>query len=107
MLFEYKANDQLFPYFQLIIDFFYLINFKSREMIKLEGEITETATPPNKAGSLKTVSIWFADTQETMDFTFQLDQFKNSELKVGDKVTIQIDKQFDVNAFTENLFKTK
>ena len=75
-------------------------------MIKLEGEITETATPPNKANIWKTVSIWFADTQETMDFTLQLDQFRNSQLKVGDKVTIQIDKRFDVDTFTENLFKT-
>jgi len=75
-------------------------------MIKLEGEITETATPPNKAHVWKTVSIWFADTQETMDFTLQLDEFKNSQLKVGDKVTIQIDKRFDVDAFTEDLFKT-
>ena len=74
-------------------------------MIKLEGEITETTTPPNKANVWKTVSIWFGDTQETIDFTFQLDQFRNSQLKVGDKVTIQIDKRFDVDSFTENLFK--
>ena len=75
-------------------------------MIRLEGEITETSSPPNKADVWKAVSIWFADTQETMDFTLQLDEFRNSQLKVGDKVIIQIDKQFDVDAFTENLFKT-
>ena len=73
-------------------------------MIKLEGEIIETSTPPNKANVLKTVSIWFENTQETMDFTFQHDDFKGSKFKVGDKVTIQIDKRFDVDAFTENLF---
>ena len=73
-------------------------------MIKLDGEITETSTPPNKANLLKTVSIWLEDTQEVMDFTFKHDEFKNSQLKVGDKVTIQIDKRFDVDAFTEKLF---
>ena len=75
-------------------------------MIKLEGEITETSTPPNKANVWRTVSIWFSDTQETMDFTLQLDEYRNSQLKVGDKVTIQIDKLFNVDDFTQNLFKT-
>ena len=74
-------------------------------MIKLEGEIIETSTPPNKANVLKTVSIWLEDTQETMDFTFQHDDFKSSQLKVGDKITIQIDKRFDVDAFAQDLFK--
>ena len=40
-----------------------------------------------------------------MEFTVYLEEFKRSELKVGDKVTVQIDKRFDVDAFTENFFK--
>lgn len=74
-------------------------------MIKLEGEITETSCPPNKANVWRTVSIWFGETQETMDFTVFLEEFKQSHFKVGDKVTIQIDKRFDVDSFTENFFK--
>ena len=71
----------------------------------MEGEITEIACPPNKADVLRTVSIWFQQTEEEMDFTLDLEEFKKSQMKVGDKVTIQIDKRFDVDSFTNELFK--
>ena len=71
----------------------------------MEGEITEIACPPNKADVLRIVSIWFHQTEEEMDFTLDLEEFKKSQMKVGDKVTIQIDKRFDVDSFTNELFK--
>lgn len=75
-------------------------------MIKLDGEITEVSCPPNKADTYRTISIWLPRTEEYMDFTFNLEEFKNSKMKVGDQITIQIDKRFDVDSFTSELFKT-
>ena len=74
-------------------------------MIKIEGEITEISSPPNRADVLRTVSIWLNQTEEDMDFTLDLEELKKSQMKVGDKVTIQIDKRFDVDTFTNELFK--
>ncbi|MFQ5677228.1 MAG: hypothetical protein ACE5G1_15150, partial [bacterium] len=61
---------------------------------------------PNKADAYRTISIWLPQTEEYMDFTFNLEEFKSSKMKVGDQITIQIDKRFDVDSFTSELFKT-
>ncbi len=74
-------------------------------MITLEGEITDVACPPNKADVYRTVTVWLPETQEHMEFTFNLQDFQKSTMKEGDKIRIQIDKAFDVDALTRDIFK--
>lgn len=74
-------------------------------MITLEGEITDVACPPNKADVYRTVTVWLPETQEHMEFTFNLQDFQKSAMKEGDKIRIQIDKTFDVDALTREIFK--
>lgn len=74
-------------------------------MITIEGEITDVACPPNKADQFRTVTIWLPETQEHMDFTIYLHDFQKSAMKEGDKIRIQIDKVFDVDALTRDIFK--
>ncbi|MBI4385017.1 MAG: hypothetical protein HY579_13420 [Nitrospinae bacterium] len=71
----------------------------------LEGEITDVACPPNKADVYRTVTVWLPETQEHMEFTFNLQDFQKSAMKEGDKIRIQIDKTFDVDALTREIFK--
>ena len=75
-------------------------------MIKIDGEVIETSCPPNRADSLRTVTVWLPETEESMDFTFSLEAFQKSGIKTGDKILIQIDKRFDVDTFTQSLFKS-
>lgn len=73
-------------------------------MITLEGEITETTSPPNKAGQQKMVTIWIPETEEHMEFTFDLGKFQESGMKVGEKVSIKIEKVFDIDSLTPKFF---
>lgn len=73
-------------------------------MIKLNGEITEISSPPNQTAVKRTVVIWLDKTEESMDFTLDLEDLKTTPMKVGDKITIQIDKRFDANSLTPKNF---
>lgn len=74
-------------------------------MITLQGEITEITCPPNKADQFRSVSIWLPETEEHMEFTFFLTEFQRSGLVEGDKITIKVDKQFDIDSLTRDLLK--
>lgn len=74
-------------------------------MITLQGEITEITCPPNQADQFRSVSVWIPDTEEHMEFTFVLSECQRSGFAEGDKITIKVEKQFDIDSLTRNLFK--
>lgn len=74
-------------------------------MIQLEGEITETSVPPNKAEVERDVTIWVQQTENEIEVTFSLDQFQKYKFEVGDKLSIQIDKKLDIDAMARDFFK--
>ena len=74
-------------------------------MIQLEGEITQTSVPPNKAEVERDVTIWLQQTENEIEVTFSLDQFQKYQLEVGDKLSIQIDKKLDIDAMARDFFK--
>ena len=61
-------------------------------MIRLEGEVTGIACPPNKADQLRVVTAWMPETQEHVEFTVLLSDFQKSELREGNKIQISINK---------------
>lgn len=73
------------------------------KMITLEGEITELACPPNKADMWRSITIWFPDSEEHVEFTFSLDDIKQAGLKEGDKLTIRFDKKHDIDPLPQDL----
>jgi hypothetical protein len=73
----------------------------------LEGEITEVTSPPNKADRQKSITIWIPTTEEHIEMTFQIEDFKNSGLVEGDQISIKIEKKFDIDAMAQDLFKGK
>ena len=73
----------------------------------LEGEITEITSPPNKADRQKSITIWIPTTEEHIEMTFQIEDFKNSGLVEGDQISIKIEKKFDIDAMAQDLFKGK
>lgn len=74
-------------------------------MINLDGEITEITSPPNKADQFRSVTIWLPEAEEHVELTLALEEFKKSGMAVDDKVTLRIDKKFDVDSLTRNLLK--
>ena len=42
----------------------------------LDGEITEIASPPNKADRFKNVTIWIPITEEHAEITFPVEDFQ-------------------------------
>ena len=74
-------------------------------MIQLEGEITETSVPPNKAEVERDVTIWVQQTENEIEVTFSLDQFQKYQFEVGDKLSIQIDKKLEIDAMARDFFK--
>jgi len=74
-------------------------------MIQLEGEITQTSVPPNKAEVERDVTIWVQETENEIEVTFSLDQFQKYQFEVGDKLSIQIDKKLDIDAMGRDFFK--
>jgi len=74
-------------------------------MIQLEGEITETSVPPNKAEVERDVTIWVQQTENEIEVTVSLDQFQKYKFEVGDKLSIQIDKKLDIDAMARDFFK--
>jgi|TARA_B100000929_G_scaffold190090_1_gene150528 hypothetical protein len=73
----------------------------------LDGEITEIASPPNKADRFKNVTIWIQTTEEHAEITFPAEDFKKMDLSEGDKITIKVEKKFDIDAMAQDLFKGK
>jgi hypothetical protein len=76
-------------------------------MMSMDGEITEVATPPNKADQFRTLSIWLPDTEDHFELTVFLTELKKAGMKEGDKIKIQIEKAFNVDEFTQQIFKNK
>ncbi|MFQ5482916.1 MAG: hypothetical protein ACE5ER_09170 [Nitrospinaceae bacterium] len=74
-------------------------------MITLQGEVTQTAAPPNQAGQFRTVTIWIQETEDEIQFTFPLSEFQSYQLKEGDKLSIKIDKQYDIDRLAQDLFR--
>ena len=74
-------------------------------MILLEGEITEVNTPPNKADQFRELTIWVPETGEHVEMTCSVHDFKKADLEEGNKITIKIEKKFDVDALAQDFFK--
>lgn len=74
-------------------------------MILLEGEITEVNTPPNKADQFRELTIWIPETGEHIEMTCFIHDFKKSDLEEGSKITIKIEKKFDIDALAQDFFK--
>jgi hypothetical protein len=74
-------------------------------MITIDGEITEISTPPNKADQFRNVTIWLPGTEEHIELTLALEEFKSAGFREDDKITIKIDKKFDIDSLTQNLLK--
>ena len=53
----------------------------------LDGEITEIASPPNKADRFKNVTVWIPITEEHAEITFPVEDFQKMDLNEGDKIT--------------------
>ncbi len=73
----------------------------------LDGEITEVTSPPNNADRLRCVTIWVPETEEHIEMTFLMEDFQKAGLDEGDKITIKVDKKFDIDAMAQDLFKGK
>lgn len=74
-------------------------------MIDLEGEITRTTVPPNRADKEREVTIWIEESGNEIEITLRLEAFQKYDLKVGDKLSIKIDKKLDFDAMAQDLFK--
>ncbi len=74
-------------------------------MIQLEGEITQTTVPPNKAETERDITIWVQQTENEIEMTFSLEVFQKYHFQVGDKLSIQIDKKLDIDAMARDFFK--
>ena len=74
-------------------------------MILLEGEITEVNTPPNKADQFRELTIWIPETGEHVELTCYIHDFKKADLEEGSKVSKKIEKKFDIDSLTQDLFK--
>lgn len=75
------------------------------KMIQLEGEITQTSVPPNKADVERDVTIWIQQTENEIEVTFSLEEFQKYQFEVGDKLSIKIDKKLDIDAMARDFFK--
>lgn len=74
-------------------------------MILLEGEISEINTPPNKADQFRELSIWIPETEEHMELTCFMHEVQKAGLEEGSKISIKIEKKFDIDSLTRDLLK--
>ena len=74
-------------------------------MIDMEGEITQTTVPPNMADQAREVTIWIEESRNEIEITLGLEAFQKHDMKVGDKLSIKIDKKLDFDALAQDLFK--
>ncbi|MCH7651963.1 MAG: hypothetical protein IIA63_12515 [Nitrospinae bacterium] len=73
--------------------------------MQLEGEITQTTIPPNKAELERQVTIWIQQIESEIEMTFSLEVFQKYQFEVGDKLSIKIEKKLDIDAMARDLFK--
>ncbi len=71
----------------------------------MEGEITQTSVPPNKADVERDITIWIQQTENEIEVTFSLEEFQKYQFEVGDKLSIKIDKKLDIDAMARDFFK--
>ena len=76
-------------------------------VMTLDGEITEVTYPPNKSDRVRCVTFWIPETEEHVDMTFLMEDFKKAGFVEGDQITIKVDKKFDIDAMAQDLFKGK
>ena len=50
------------------------------------------------------VTIWIQQTENEIEVTFSLEEFKKYQFEVGDKLSIKIDKQLDIDAMARDGF---
>ena len=74
-------------------------------MIVLEGEITEVNTPPNKADQFRELTIWVPETGEHVEITCYVHEIQKAEFEEGSKISIKIEKKFDVASLARDLLK--
>ncbi len=74
-------------------------------MILLEGEISEINTPPNKADQFRELSIWIPETEEHVELTCFIHEVQKAGLEEGSKISIKIEKKFDIDSLTRDLLK--
>ena len=74
-------------------------------MISMDGEVTEINNPPNRSADFREVTIWVDDTEEHIEMTINLTALTNSGIGVGDKISIKLDKKFDIDSLTQDLMK--
>ena len=74
-------------------------------MILLDGEITEINTPPNKADQFRERTIWIPETGEHLEIMCFIHELQKSDLEEGNKISIKIEKKFDVDSLTRDLLK--
>ncbi|MZG31424.1 MAG: hypothetical protein F3741_11600 [Nitrospinae bacterium] len=71
----------------------------------LEGEISEINTPPNKADQFRELSIWIPETEEHVELTCFMHEVQKAGLEEGSKISIKIEKKFDIDSLTRDLLK--
>jgi hypothetical protein len=74
-------------------------------MISMDGEVTEINNPPNRSADFREVTIWVDDTEEHIEMTLNLAALKSSGIEVGSKISIKLDKKFDIDSLTQDLMK--
>ena len=74
-------------------------------MINMDGEVTEINNPPNRSADFREVTIWVDDTEEHIEMTINLAALKNSGIEVGSKISIKLDRKFDIDSLTQDLMK--
>ena len=74
-------------------------------MILLEGEISEINTPPNKADQFRELSIWIPETEEHVELTCFMHEVQKAGFEEGSKISIKIEKKFDIDSLTRDLLK--
>ncbi len=72
-------------------------------MIQIDGEITEVSIPPNKADQYREVTIWLPESEEHIEMTFPLTEFQSAGFATGDKISIKVEKKFDIDSLTRDL----
>ncbi|NIQ01108.1 MAG: hypothetical protein GWM98_12360 [Nitrospinaceae bacterium] len=72
--------------------------------MQLEGEITETRVPPNKAEVERDVTIWVQETENEIEISLPLEDFQKFQFQVGDKLSITINKKLDIDAMARSFF---
>ncbi|GJL79744.1 MAG: hypothetical protein NPINA01_27330 [Nitrospinaceae bacterium] len=72
-------------------------------MIQLEAEITEIASPPNKADQFRELTLWLPESEEHVEMTVALTEFQSAGFSEGDKISIKLEKKFDIDSLTQDL----